>query len=481
MVSVSTSTPHRIRHSRSRESTTEGASILRDINRRTRIAKCAYHEERFSSHRYAKAPTAALYDRDLPEGALMVLALIGQRSIARRGSEWVRRWCTLPPSEIARQLKISVPLVRTALASRYVEVSDEGVRIVSVDQERWCPLPFGPLGEADDTPALTAREYLLLSVGLHRELADAPALDCEAMAKLTRTSSGRSVTPTTVAKSLKSMGERGWVAKDLVASMRSHTFSRTFNSSIPQHIPANSQVEAPVQQIAVKPLDNTLESSTSSSASLSRSEHGDVRSVRTEGALRVTRARRERGASPRDRADVALVRNAFGPSIGEKVAASGMGRSANEWIAREIDTGTPVERLLYRVSGAMLRLDVGELYLGTGVDGLVRFLRFAIKRPSGCSDLGCEDGLVWDYEHRCAGDACSACRERRLALAAAKRAPESEPERLRAVIGGHDAPERFEARSEAPAARAACRECEVPFRDGVGPADGICRTCREEL
>lgn len=453
--------------------------ILRDIGRRTRLAKCGYRQERYSSHRFAKAPTAALYDRDLPEGALMVFALIGQRSIARKGREWVSGWCQLPPTEIARQLKVSVPLVRAALASRYVEVSDQGVRVLCADQAgRWCPLPFGPLGDADDAPALTPREYLILAVGLHRELAGAPALDCEALAALTRTCSGRCVSPATVAKTLKSMAQRGWDARDLVGPMRADTSSHAFSSSIPQHIPANAQVEAPMPQIPAKPLDNTLDSSISPRSVSSRSQGGCGGSVRTAGAVRVTRPRGERGISPRDRADVAAVRDAFGGIIGGKVAASGMGRCANEWIAREIDTGVPVERLIYRVSGAVLRLDVGELYMGDGIDGLVRFVRFALRRPSGCGDLGCEDGLLWDYERRIAGDACTACRERRLALAERKRAPESEPERFKASIAGHSGGQRCEERSMAPRARAKCRECEVPFRDGVGPAGGICRSCR---
>jgi hypothetical protein len=424
-----------------------------------------------------KAPTAAIYDRDLPEGALMVFALIGQRSIIRSGGKWVRDWCSLPPTEIARQLKVSVPLVRAALASPYVEISDDGVRVIVSD--RWCPLPFGPLGDADDAPALTAREYLLLAIGLHRELANAPALDCEAMAALTRTCSGRSVSAATVSKSLTSMTQRGWVAADLAALMRAQNISsHAFSSSIPQHIPANAQVEAQMPQAGARALDNTLESSISPSDDLSRFEDGCDGLVRTEGALSRTRARGERGISPSERRDVTSVRCAFGAGIGAQVAAAGMGRCANGWIAREIDRGTPVERLVYRVSNAVLRLECGELYRQPGADGLARFLRFALRRPDGCSDLGCEDGLQWDYTRRCPGGSCAACRERRIARAAAKRAAQSEPERFKAAIPGHSEGKRCEPRSVAPRARAVCRECEAPFVDGIGPASGVCRGCR---
>jgi len=451
-------------------------SILRD--RRTRYSKCGYRQDAYQSHRFVKAPTAAIYDRDLPEGALMVFALIGQRSIVRSGGKWIRDWCSLPPTEIARQLKVSVPLVRAALASPYVEISDDGVRVAST--ERWCPLPFGPLGGADDAPALTPREYLLLAIGLHRELAGAPALDCEAMAALTRTCSGRSVSAATVAKSLASMTQRGWIASDLAALMRAQNISsHAFSSSIPQHNPANAQVETQMPQAGARALDNTLDSSISPSDDLSRSKDGCDGPVRTAGALSRTRARGERAMPSIDRKDVASVRRAFGANIGEQVAAAGMGRCANGWIAREIDRGTPVERLVYRVSNAVLRLECGELYRKPGADGLARFLRFALRRPDGCADLGCEDGLQWDYTRRCPGESCTACRERRLARAAAKRAAQSDAERFKAAIAGHSEGQRCQPLSVAPRARALCRECEAPFVDGIGPASGVCRVCRE--
>jgi hypothetical protein len=456
-------------------------AIPRDLHR-TRLSKCAYRgDERYASHRFVKAPTECLYDRELPEGALMVLALIGQHSIIRRRGVWLRDWCSLPPSEMARQLKVSNVLVRAALSSPYVESGPGGYRVRMTDEgQRWCPLPFGPLGSADDAPALSAREYLLLALQVHRELAGAPALDCTALAAITRTCSGRSVSAVTVAKSLKSMQDRGWIAAELAEPMRAaHPLSISlFNSSISEHIPANAQVEAPVERSEPKPLDKTLDLPISSSALTSRSEGGKASPVRAEGAVFRTRTRSERRISPPDRPDVAQVRSVFGQKLGQEVAASGVGRCANEWIAMEIDRGTPVERLAYRVSGAVLRLETGELYRRDGVDGLVRFVRFALARPHGCPDLGCEDGLQWDYANKRAGDACRACRERRLALADAKRPPRSSPERPAALAGSEMPPAPPQALSVAP--RACCRECEAPFGDGVGPRDGICRGCRAD-
>lgn len=456
-------------------------AILRDL-RRTRLSKCAYRsDERYASHRFVKAPTECLYDRELPEGALMVFALIGQHSIVRRRGVWLRGWCSLPPSEIARQLKVSNILVRAALSSRYVECGPGGYRVRMTDEgERWCPLPFGPLGSADDAPALSAREYLLLALGVHRELAGVPALDCGALAAITRTCSGRSVSAVTVAKSLKSMHDRGWVAAELAEPMRaaSPLSISLFNSSISEHIPANTQVEAMVEHGEPKPLDKTLDLPPSSSDVLSRLRDGMSGPVRAEGAAFRTRTRSERKISPPDRADVALVRSVFGRKLGQEVAASGMGRCANEWIGMEIDRGTPVERLAYRVSGAVLRLETGELYRRDGADGLVRFVRFALSRPQGCPDLGCEDGLQWDYVNKCAGDPCRACAQRRMALADAKRPPRSPAERSAQLSGSEMPPAPPKALSVAP--RACCRECEAPFRDGVGPRGGVCRDCRAD-
>lgn len=416
----------------------------------------------------------------------MVFALIGQRSIERRGRTWLRSWCQISPREIARQLKVSTNLVHEALDSPYVERSEKGCRVrMTSGSERWAPLPFGPLGGPDDAPAMSAREYLLLSVQLHRELADAKPLDCTQLAELTRTSSGRCVSPSTVAKSLRSLHERGWIAAELAQPMRAASepcdaeiSMRTFNTPSAQHIPAKPQMGAHVSPESASPLRQHPRDPYSSSALSSRFEGGTAGPVRAEGAAYLTRARGERGIDPPEYPGVAAVRSVFGPEIGGKVASLGLGRSANRWIENEIRTGTPAERLCFRVGAAVLRLSTGELYLRPGADGMVRFLRFALTRPQGCGDLGCEDGVQWDYQRKCAGDPCSACRERRLALADAKRAPRSSPERCAEPPGGNAPPRSPEAARIALRGRACCRECEVPFADGRGPADGVCRECR---